>query len=206
VESARQPKEARRLRDDREFGAWLHEHHELLRTGWTAIDLGCGVGADAEALIASGMRVFGMDLSRSRVARASRRVPGGHFIVGNFAAGLPFRAEFAHLVVSSLSLHYFDLRTTHRIVKDIVRVLIPGGYLLCRVNVVGDEASLYGSGTELEPDLFALESGRLKRFFTDATLRALLTPYLAVEMIERRDVQVRGDSMKQTLVARAMRT
>jgi SAM-dependent methyltransferase len=109
------------------------------------------------------------------------------------------------VVVASLSLHYFDRRTTDAIVRDVRRVLRPGGLLLCRVNVVGDRRSRYGEGVEIEPDFFATEPGYSKRFFTAESLRATLSVHLAVECIAPRETLVNGRDVKQTLVARARR-
>jgi SAM-dependent methyltransferase len=189
--------------DQHEYGAWLNSHEDVLQPGLFALDLGCGLGNDTRTLIARGMSVVGLDVSRQRVRRASGNVPGGMFVIADLARGLPFQTGSFDLVVASLSLHYFDAPTTDAIVRDITRVLRENGVLLTRVNTAGDVASGYGAGIEVEPDLFEVEPGRLKRFFTEETLRELLCRSLEVEAIERQVTLVRGQQRKQTLVARA---
>jgi SAM-dependent methyltransferase len=189
----------------REYGAWLGEHADFLVPGCVAIDAGCGVGDDSAELVAAGLCIVGIDLSPARLALAARRAPAASYVCGDLRRGLPFRGGAADLVVASLSLHYYDRRTTDALVRDVRRVLRPDGTLLCRVNVVGDTASRYGEGTELEPDFFETQPGRFKRFFSEASLRAILSPHLDVESIVRRETLVQGQHVKQTLVARARR-
>ena len=86
-----------------------------------------------------------------------------------------------------------------------VRVTRPGATLLARVNTVGDVASRWGDGVEREPDLFEVEPGQFKRFFSEQTLRATLEPAFMVGIILPRQTLVFGQHPKQTLVVRATR-
>jgi ubiquinone/menaquinone biosynthesis C-methylase UbiE len=191
--------------EGREFGSWLETHRDLLLEGTLALDLGCGLGDDARYLVDAGLRVVGMDLSVQRIAQAAQRAQGASFVVANLADGLPFRSDCAGVVTASLSLHYFDRRTTARIVHDIARVLQPGGILLCRVNVVGETQSLWGEGVEHEPDFFEVEPGRFKRFFSEDTLTEMLQQCLSVESMWREETRLLDEHHKATLVAQARR-
>jgi SAM-dependent methyltransferase len=154
----------------------------------------------------AGMIVCGVDRSAERVRVAQERTSKASFAVVDLRRGLPFQSSCADLITASLSLHYFDRATTDRIVADIRRVLKPGGTLLCRVNVVGDTASLYGQGPEHEPDYFEVDPGYFKRFFTETSLRDTLAPHLDVALIVPGETPVVGHYLKQTLIARATRT
>lgn len=190
---------------DREFGSWLDAHRESLIPGTLALDVGCGIGADAEFMLAAGLRVIGVDLSPQRVERAMQRARDASFVVANLVDGLPFRTECVDLVTASLSLHYFDRRTMTAIVQDIARVLWPGAALLCRVNVVGETQALWGVGTEHEPDFFEVEPGRFKRFFTQNTFTEALQPCFDIDWVRLEDTRVLGEYSKKTLVAQARR-
>jgi ubiquinone/menaquinone biosynthesis C-methylase UbiE len=52
--------------------------------------------------------------------------------------GFPFETQSVDVMVSDLSLHYFDLQTTEKILKEINRVLHLNGMLLARVNSIGE--------------------------------------------------------------------
>ncbi len=190
---------------NREYGSWLEGQQDVLLPGLLALDLGCGIGDDARYMMDAGLRVIGLDLSPQRVARAAARAPGAFFIVGNLADGLPLRSSIADLAIASLSLHYFDRRTTAAIVQDIARVLRLGAVLLCRVNVAGEKQALWGVGVEHEPDFFEVEPGRFKRFFTEDSLEETLQRHLTVEAIWLEETRVQHEFDKKTLVARARR-
>lgn len=190
---------------DREFGSWLDKTYHELQPGLLALDLGCGLGDDARFMAQAGLKVIGIDRSVERVAQAAQRAPGASFVVADLAQGLPFRSEIAGLVTASLSLHYFDRRTTRSIIRDVARVLKPGAPLLCRVNIAGERIALWGVGIEHEPDFFEVEPGKFKRYFTEESLRAALDPHLTVEAIWMEETRVLDEHYKKTLVARARR-
>ncbi|HUG14757.1 MAG TPA: class I SAM-dependent methyltransferase [Thermomicrobiales bacterium] len=192
------------LPDAREYGPWLDQFADDLRPGIVALDLGCGVGDDAHFLAGRGLAVVGVELSRERIARAAPHVPEACFVRASLSAPLPLRDRAVDMVVASLSLHYFDRPTTEGIAREIARVLRPGGVLLTRVNAVGDVASGYGAGVEREPDLFEVEPGYLKRFFTEESLRALLELRFEIAAISRQRTHGSEGLPKQTIVARAV--
>lgn len=187
----------------REYGPWLEQFAGDLTPGLFALDLGCGRGDDALLMADSRLRVVGLELSHARVAHAARRVPEACFVRASLTSALPFEGRSFDLVTASLCLHYFDRPTTEAIVREVARILRPGGTLLARVNAVGDVESSYGVGVEREPDLWEVEPGRLKRFFTEDSLRALLEPCFAVDALFRQDTHGSGGRPKQTVVARA---
>lgn len=196
------------MRDEashREFGSWLEPYMDLFVSGMRVLEAGCGIGSDARYLAGHGLTVTALDLSPERVAQAASTAPEARFLVADLRAGLPLRDCSAERVVSSLSLHYFDRQTTALIVSEISRVLVPGGILLCRVNVVGDRGSLWGVGTEHEPDYFEVWPGHFKRFFTPETLTETLETAFAIDSICREQTMVHDGTIKETLVAIARR-
>lgn len=188
-----------------DYGAWLGHFPEALTPGQTALDIGCGSGDDTLVLLAAGLRVTAIDLKPENVHRASSRATTAAFVVADLRAGLPFRPTTFNLAVASLSLHYFDRATTARILHDIHRVTTPGATFLIRVNVVGDTASLWGTGTEHEPDFFEVQPGVFKRFYTESSLQAALDPHFDIIRLFPMATVVHGNHPKQTLVARATR-
>jgi SAM-dependent methyltransferase len=184
---------------------WLDEHANILWAGLTALELGCGSGEDTAELARMGANVFAFDRSIHQLRRTRAKAPQARLVHGDMRTGLPFADARFDIVVSSLAIHYFDWQTTCRIVAEIQRVLRPGGWLLCRVNRVGDANFEYGAGREIEPDFFEVRPGWFKRFFSEDTLRAALEPHFRVDSIAPR-VSTRWGKDKQTLVAKARKS
>jgi SAM-dependent methyltransferase len=189
----------------RDFGAWLDPFAAQLVACQSALDIGCGSGDDSRVLLDAGLNVTAFDLKFSNVQRAASRAIGASLLVADLRTGLPFLTGTLDLIVASLSLHYFNRATTERIVRDIHRVAKPGTTLLARVNVVGDSLSLWGVGIEHEPDVFEVEPGHIKRFFTEQSLSEALDPVFAIRTLDRQETIVTGQHPKQTLVVSATR-
>lgn len=69
------------------------------RPGERAFDLYCGVGLFAGALVDAGARAWGVEWSRSAIARARRNVPGARFTAGKVERVLRTLPERTDLVV-----------------------------------------------------------------------------------------------------------
>jgi tellurite methyltransferase len=104
------------------------------------LDAGCGSGRNLVYFLRSGYQVFGADSDAEAIASVRR-------LAGTLARDLPvrnFRVEsvehmtfpdaFADLVISSAVLHFAsDDRQFAAMVRDMWRVLKPGGMLFCRL-------------------------------------------------------------------------
>jgi SAM-dependent methyltransferase len=92
--------------------------------GRRTIDIGCGEGRLTRDLKQLGHEVIGIDSSRSLVAAARELDPTMDIRLGD-AAALPFDDASADLAVAFMSLH--DMRTMCASVREVARVLEPGG-------------------------------------------------------------------------------
>lgn len=192
----------RSLDSERISDPWLCEHEDLLQSGLTALDFGCGNGDDSIELIERGLDVIAFDQSLKSLRHARHRAPEIRIVHGDMRKRLPFRDGMFDLVVSSLSMHYFTWEQSERIASEVRRVLKPTGWLICRVNRVGDLNFSYGEGDEIEPEYFEVGPGHFKRFFSEGSLSQLLETAFDVDSIVPR-VSTRWKKEKQTLVARA---
>src|SRR4051794_37966058 len=124
---------------------WLDPFLPALRAaGETVLELGCGPGEDAAALSAHGFQVFAFDRSVKAARAAAVTAPTTYCFVADLQSSLPVRSGCAHAVVASLSIHYFHWAVTQRIVAEVRRALVPGGYFLFRVNATDD--TNFGAG------------------------------------------------------------
>jgi ubiquinone/menaquinone biosynthesis C-methylase UbiE len=100
----------------------------LERTGrvGAALDVACGTGMGAKALLAIADRVTGCDLSTEMLEYAKRDVPTAQFVHSS-AEELPFDDSSLELVTTFLAFHWFDQA---RFLREVKRVLEPRGWLV----------------------------------------------------------------------------
>lgn len=156
---------------------------EQLRKGEKVLELGCGVGGDAILFAQHGAEVTATDFSDVVIAQNKEReaITGLNFEVLDIAQTFPYAAASFDVVYAHLSLHYFDAATTECILREIARVLKPGGrlYFACKSN----HDILYGQGKQIEPDMFEL-NGHVRHFFSLEYTQQLLADNFEVLNIQ----------------------
>jgi SAM-dependent methyltransferase len=137
-----------RARAFREFTADL----VAVAPGESVLDLGCGTGELAMALaqrVGPNGRVAGIDLSRPLVEGARRKARRAGLAIDYHVVSveqLPLADASVDVIVSSLVMHHLAPAVLARAVREIRRVLKPGG----RVFVI-DFQSLDQAGTRHDP-------------------------------------------------------
>lgn len=92
-----------------------------------ALDVGCGEGRFSRMLRAAGIQTIGIDPTEILIEEARRRDPGGDYRLAA-AEELPFPDAAFDLVISYLTL--IDIPDAARAIKEMTRILKPGGRLL----------------------------------------------------------------------------
>jgi len=97
------------------------------RAGWRVLDVGCGAGRHARAMVAAGARPVGLDLSPELLACAKG---AGIPLVRADMRALPVRPRSVDLVVNLFtSFGYFEDDAEHaRVLRGFAEVLAPGGW------------------------------------------------------------------------------
>ena len=100
-----------------------------LEPGAAVLDLCCGSGEAAAPWLATGFRVTGLDLSPLALALAARRHPSLKRVEG-LAEEPPFQDESFLAVQLSVALHEFPRRERELVLRQSLRLLKPGGWLV----------------------------------------------------------------------------
>ena len=161
-------------KNEMKYDDWLEEFEEIISNVNTEIiDLGCGVtGNNTLYLLEKGKEVLSCDFAEEALKSVSK-IKGSKILLFDMLEKFPFDNEIADLIIADLSLHYFKIEDTKRIINEIKRVLKPNGYLLFRVNSTNstEYKKLVESGNEeLEPNLF-FNKNMEKRFFSKDDLQ-----------------------------------
>jgi SAM-dependent methyltransferase len=158
-----------------------------LKPPMRVLDAGCGSGRNLVYLLRSGFDVFGADSDAEAIASVRR-------LAGALAPDLPvrnFRVEsvehmtfpdaFADVVLSSAVLHFAcDDRQFAAMVRDMWRVLKPGGMLFCRLaSAIGMETRV----RRISGRRFLLPDGS-ERYLIDEGLLAELTTDLGATLLD----------------------
>lgn len=109
----------RRLRNLPLQGLQIDKNTEIL-------DLCCGAGQTTKHLLAYSNKVTGLDVSPVALARAARNAPQAEYIEG-LAQNIPLADNQFDLVHTSAALHEMELLELKQILKEVYRILKPGG-------------------------------------------------------------------------------
>lgn len=93
--------------------------------GKRVLILGCGRGGVVKTLKSYAKEIIGIDISKRMIGLARESYPDVRFIIAD-AEDLPFPDKVFDVVYCSAILHHLDIQAA---LKEIRRVLIPGGYL-----------------------------------------------------------------------------
>lgn len=158
--------------------------------GMRVLDAGCGHGRNLVYLLREGYDVYGIDVNleaidtvRAMAQQLAPGLPGGNFQVAAIEA-MPFPDAFADVVVCNSVLQFArDARHFLAMVRELWRVLRPGGLLFCRLaSVIGAEGLLLAPVARQER-MFHMPDGQVW-FLVDEPLLMKLTQELGGEFVD----------------------
>lgn len=159
---------------------WLEKHDKILLSSKddTIIDLGCGIGSNSIYLYEKGIDVIACDISEEALKMLKRYLPNANIMCFDILRGLPFNNNYTKVLVADLSLHYFSLKNTKIVIKEIKRVLKNEGYLLCRVNSTKEKKMKYDTNkiVEIQKNYYNIK-GKVMRFFDKEQVEELFEEF-----------------------------
>ncbi|MDI6905013.1 MAG: class I SAM-dependent methyltransferase [Candidatus Bathyarchaeia archaeon] len=97
------------------------------------LDLGCGAGRHIVYLAREGFDVYGIDISEEGIKKAKQRLAEmnlhANLKVGSMFTILPYHDNFFDAVISIKTIHHGKIRQIRKAIKEIERVLKPGGLI-----------------------------------------------------------------------------
>jgi len=99
---------------------------------------------------------------------------------------LPFADSSYDLIFASLSIHYFDDRTTKNLISEIKRVLKKDGLFIGSVNGKESFSAIKDTAIELEEN-FYLNKDKYVRLFDEDELKKYLDIF-DIQLIDKREI------------------
>ena len=141
----------------------------IAQTRLPVIDLGCGTGNNALWLLEHGKQTVACDYSEEALRILQKHLPEARAVCCDLTAPLPFSDAAADVVISDMSLHFFDDVTTRRLINEIARILRPRGCLILRCNHT-DDLRPGCDTTRLAPGFYHTDGLDMRYFDKDALL------------------------------------
>ena len=165
------------------------------------LDVGCGSGRHVVQLAKQGFRSLGLDISPTALslAQAWMRQEGheASFALADTRQPLPFRDGSVEGVLSTQVIHHARITAVRKAIREIRRVLEPGGLAFVTVSGRKDAGLEF---EEIEPGTFVPiagpEAGLPHHIFTVEELRAEFEDYQIL------DVSVRAEGAVLAVLAR----
>ncbi|HAD32069.1 MAG TPA: class I SAM-dependent methyltransferase [Methylophaga sp.] len=154
--------ESRKVRDDLVFSA------NIVSEPKSAIDCGCGAGADIAYLAEIGFTVHGFDVEQESISRCQSRFSGLDNVFLTKSSFTDFEYPPVSLVVADASLFFCPSSEFRDVWSKIYQCLLPGG-IFCgsflgqedTMAIPGDNPSVFW------PEVTAFEEGEVKELFNN---------------------------------------
>ena len=162
-------------RDDirNQYAGWLEQDNRIIdlleRCNSPILDLGCGIGIDTLHLVENGHQVVACDFSKEALDKVKQNIPEASTLKFNMKESIPFNDETFEFIIANKSIHYFSKQETISIIKDLHRILKPGGVFAFVVNSTKDSNFGAGQGEKIEENFYEVR-GTTKRFFDKEAL------------------------------------
>lgn len=131
---------------DHENDTWdddfLNFFCEALFQDAKVLDLGCGPGVETKKLSLRGFDMQGFDISESLLKIAREKLPPATYVKGDMLRGLPYDESSFDGVFAKASLLHVPKESIEIVLKEILRILKPGGVLHIAVKQGDDEKEI----------------------------------------------------------------
>lgn len=116
------------------FTKWLRKNEKMELSNLNILDLGCGNAKNSFYIAEQGLnnKIVGIDISETALKYARELAPEGDFIKQSIGAPLPFPDSSFDIILDVTSSNSLSESERAVYLKEIQRVIKPGGYLFIR--------------------------------------------------------------------------
>jgi ubiquinone/menaquinone biosynthesis C-methylase UbiE len=169
------------------------------------LELGCGDGKTAIAMVETGLNVVGLDLSMTALTTLKKRTDSNNLcLVQGNAIELPFKEGSFDSVAAVHFIDHFLLSDRHKVVREIDRVLAADGAIIGRF--FSREDMRFGKGKQIEPNTFLRENGVFNHYFIEDEILDLFSGYSVMSMnSSKRATKFSGETKHRSLITVELR-
>ena len=108
---------------------YIEKFFSMLPKNAEVLDVGCGPGTFTQYMIKKGFKVEGIDMSKSMLVIAQKKVPKATFKIMDMRK-LTFSENHFNAILCAYSLIHIHTKELDEVISGFHRVLIPGGILM----------------------------------------------------------------------------
>lgn len=118
----------------KDFVRFLRRDQKLELSNLSILDLGCGNAKNGFYLSEQGVnnKIVGVEISETALKHAKQLAPNGEFLKQSIGKPLPFEDAAFHIIIDSTTSNSLSESERTVYLKEIQRLLKPGGYLFVR--------------------------------------------------------------------------
>ncbi|MDI6738026.1 MAG: class I SAM-dependent methyltransferase [Nanoarchaeota archaeon] len=176
---------------------WLSSFLRVLDKNTIILDSGCGTGEKAYYIYKRGLKVIGIDSSASAIAFAKKNIHGPEFFKKD-CIRTGFKPNSFGAIVSIAVLHCFMKRERLKYIRELRRLLSPGGYLF--VLVLSSDDTTKSREKEIEKGTFIQSNGIPFHLFTNEEIVSLFNNFKIIELKHHKKKTDKGVMACYTLI------
>ena len=169
---------------------WVRKYEHLIDVNEhrNVLDLGCGIGQYTRYFLNRGHHVTSSDISKKALEYLKNNIPTVRIVQQDMSEPLKFEDNEFDIVFANLSIHFFSKEETDNLIKEIRRILKPGGFFIGSVNSTSAYEHIKDHVVELEENFYD-SNGRSIRLWDEKQFEYFfkdLDKIVLNEVIEKR--------------------
>ncbi|WP_426445460.1 class I SAM-dependent methyltransferase [Paenibacillus sp. S-38] len=142
---------------------------------------GIGYGRNAKVFLANGIKVTGIEISRTAIDLARQEGLSLPIFHGS-VTDMPFDNKLYDGIFCYALIHLLNRREREKFIQDCYDQLKPNGYMI--FTTISKEAPMFGKGKPLGKDYFEIMEGVKMFFYDSASIRQEFGGYGLIESSE----------------------
>lgn len=145
---------------------------------------GIGYGRNAQIFLENGMRVTGIEISKTAIELAREYHGSNTTIYHGSVTDMPFDTQLYEGIFCHALIHLLDSKERKKLIQDCYNQLANNGYMI--FTVISKDAKTFGTGKPISKDRYEVFEG-IKMFFYDKT--SIQKEFGAVGLVDVTEVQ-----------------